>query len=158
MTENHPANTLQELVDLPVSEFVLHRKPLLLIDRLIRLDATSAECEWRVRKADKFLMPGLGVPSYIGMEYMAQCISVHDGACEYVLGFPPPLGMILGTRHLKSKVDYFDEGSAYQVACEENVSSFDGMGSFDCSIVFNGQVVAEARLSVLKQLQRNIDG
>ena len=158
MTEAESSNTLQGLVSLPISKFVLHRKPLLLLDRLIRLDSTSATCEWRVRSDDKFLMPGLGIPSYLGIEYMAQCIAIHAGAFEHALGFPPPLGMLLGTRHFKSTVDYFVEGLTYQAACEEIVSSFDGMGSFDCSIVLNDQVIAEARISVLKQTQRDIDG
>ena len=158
MTETEMPIGLDDLVGLPITEFVLHRKPLLLLDELIRVDSDSALCEWRVGEGDNFLMPGSGVPSYIGIEYMAQCVAVHAGACERALGFPPPFGMILGTRHFKSSVQYFVPGATYRVACKEIVSSFDGMGSFDCSILLNDSVIAQARLSVLKKPQREMNG
>jgi predicted hotdog family 3-hydroxylacyl-ACP dehydratase len=158
MTETETPIELGGLAGLPITEFVLHRKPLLLLDQLISLDSDSAVCEWRVRGDDKFLMPGFGVPSYIGIEYMAQCIAVHAGAFERALGFPPPLGMLLGTRHFNSSVQYFVPGSTYRATCKEIVSSFDGMGSFDCSILLNDRVIAQARLSVLKRPQRDING
>lgn len=158
MTEATTSNEMDGLVRMPISEFVLHRKPLLLLDQLIGLDSDSAVCEWCVCGDDEFLIPNLGVPAYIGIEYMAQCIAVHAGACERVLGYPPPFGMLLGTRHFKSSVQYFVLGSTYRVKCREIVSSFDGMGSFDCSISAGGRVIAEARLSVLQKPQRDING
>jgi predicted hotdog family 3-hydroxylacyl-ACP dehydratase len=158
MTETETPIELHGLIGLPITEFVLHRKPLLLLDQLIRVDLESAVCEWRVRDGDNFLMPGFGVPSYIGIEYMAQCVAVHAGACERALGFPPPIGMILGTRHFRSSVEYFEPGFTYRATCTEIVSSFDGMGSFDCSILLNDRVIAEARLSVLKKPQRHLNG
>lgn len=158
MNETKTPIELDSLVGLPITEFVLHRKPLLLLDHLIHLGSDSAVCEWRVQSDDKFLIPGFGVPSYIGIEYMAQCIAVHAGAFERILGFPPPLGMLLGTRHFKSTLQYFVPGSSYRVTCKEIVSSFDGMGSFDCRILLSDRVIAEARLSVLKRPQRDING
>ena len=158
MTETETPVDLKGLTGLPITEFVLHRKPLLLLDQLIRVDIDSAVCEWCVRDEDNFLLPGFGVPSYIGIEYMAQCVAVHAGACERALGYPPPIGMILGTRHFRSSVQYFVKGSTYQATCKEIVSSFDGMGSFDCSILLNDRVIAQARLSVLKKSQRDMNG
>ena len=158
MTETQTLIELRDLPGLPITEFVLHRKPLLLLDKLIRVDLDSAVCEWRVRDGDNFLMPGFGVPSYIGIEYMAQCVAVHAGASERALGYPPPIGMILGTRHFKSSVQYFELDSTYHATCKEIVSSFDGMGSFDCSILLNDRVIAQARLSVLKIPQRDTNG
>ena len=158
MTEIETRVKLDDMIGLPISEFVLHRKPLLLLDELISLDSDSAVCEWCVGENDKFVMPGFGVPSYIGIEYMAQCIAIHAGACERAAGFPPPLGMLLGTRHFKTSVQYFVPGSTYRASCKEVVSSFDGMGSFDCSILLSDRVIAQARLSVLKRPQREMNG
>lgn len=147
------SDKLDQLTDLPPSTFVLHRNPMLLLDRIVGLKPESAVCEWRVRESDEFLVPGSGVPSYIGIEHMAQCIAVHGGACEHAQGFPPPRGLLLGTRHYRCEEPYFLLGNHYQVACKILISNPDGMCSFDCRIMSGKQFLVEARISIL-QLSR----
>ena len=142
---------LNKMTGLPVADFVLHSKPMLLPDRVTSLQADSAVCEWCVQEDNVFLVPGLGVPAYIGIEYMAQCIAVHGGACERANGFPPPRGLLLGTRHYRSKVPYFVQGETYQVQCRQLAASLDGMASFDCRILKEHEVIAEGRISVLQK-------
>jgi predicted hotdog family 3-hydroxylacyl-ACP dehydratase len=144
------SDRLGQLTDLPPSAFVLHRNPMLLLDRIVSLTPESAHCEWRVREDDEFLVPGAGVPSYIGIEYMAQCVAVHGGACEHARGFPPPQGFLLGTRHYHCEEPYFLLNSSYQVKCKMLVSNPDGMCSFDCRILSDNRVVVEARISILQ--------
>ena len=95
MIDTSMSDKLDQMTDLPPSAFVLHRNPMLLLDRIVSLNPESAVCEWHVREDDEFLVPGVGVPSYMGIEYMAQCVAVHGGACERALGFPPPQGFLL---------------------------------------------------------------
>ena len=149
MTSMH--DKLGEMTDLPVSEFVLHRKPMLLLDRLVCVEPESAVCEWRVREDDVFLQPGSGVPAYIGIEHMAQCIAVHGGACEHALGLPSPQGMLLGTRSYSCRVPYFVLGATYRVKCERLIRNPDGMSAFQCAIFSDGQMIVEARISVLQK-------
>lgn len=144
---------LQKLVGMPAATFVLHRDPMLFLDRLVDIGAEFATCEWRIREDFEFVMPGLGVPSYTGIEYMAQCIAVHAGACARVRGFVPPLGFLLGTRHFRCSVAYFEPGARYQTTCREQVRDSQGMGSFACRIVRDGKTLAEANLAVLEQQQ-----
>lgn len=150
MIDTSMSDKLDQMTDLPPSAFVLHRNPMLLLDRIVSLNPESAVCEWHVREDDEFLVPGVGVPSYMGIEYMAQCVAVHGGACERALGFPPPQGFLLGTRHYRSKEPYFLLDSRYQVKCKMLVSNSDGMCSFDCRILSDNQVVVEARVSILQ--------
>lgn len=150
------ADKLGELVDLPVSEFVLHRKPMLLLDRVIGLKEESASCEWRVGEDGIFFIPGLGVPSYIGIEYMAQCMAVHGGACERARGLPPPRGLLLGTRRFQSQVQYFVSGATYQAICKRLISNAQGMSSYDCRILLKGQTIAKAVISVLQRPQGEV--
>jgi predicted hotdog family 3-hydroxylacyl-ACP dehydratase len=150
MTGPGMADKLDALTNLPPSEFVLHRNPMLLLDSIISLAPESAVCEWRVRETDEFLVAGKGVPSYIGIEHMAQCIAVHGGACEHALGFPPPRGLLLGTRHYRCEIPYFLVGSSYQVECRMLISNPDGMCAFDCRISSGSQVVSKARISILQ--------
>jgi predicted hotdog family 3-hydroxylacyl-ACP dehydratase len=100
---------------------------------------------------DEFFVPALGLPAYVGVEYMAQCVAAHAGARARVNGYMPPLGFLLGSRDYKSHVDYFELDCVYRARCKELIKSDDGMGAFQCEIVQGLTVVAEARLSVLEK-------
>lgn len=121
---------------------------MLLVDKLLEIGPKYAVCEWTIKPGDAFWVSGLGVPAYIGIEYMAQCVAVHAGACEKAQGFPPPVGMLLGTRHAKLKTAYFEEGRTYQGRCDELIRGAGGVAAFVCNITCEGQVIAEAHLSV----------
>jgi predicted hotdog family 3-hydroxylacyl-ACP dehydratase len=151
MTDPGISQKLDQLFEIPVSEFVLHRPPMFLLDRLVSLDLESAICEWCVRQDNEFMVPDLGVPAYIGIEYMAQCMAVHSGACARLLDSLPPQGFLLGTRQYNCDVPYFILGSSYQVSCRMLVSNLDGLCSFECQIFSNNQVIAQARISVLQK-------
>ena len=154
MTDTEFSRRLKLLAGTPVSKFVLHREPMLLLDELVDLGPEFAICAWKVRAGNKFMVPGRGVPAYLGIEYMAQCIAIHDGARERVDGFPPPIGLLLGTRQYKAEERYFDIGARYFVECNEQVRNPDGMGSFDCRIYMNSQTIVNARLAVLQKPRR----
>ena len=106
-----------------------------------------------MREDFEFGVEGLGVPSYMGIEFMAQCIAVHAGARARVRGFVPPVGFLLGTRHYSCAVPYFETGTTFETACEELVRDSQGMGSFSCSISVGGEVLAKANLAVLERPQ-----
>ena len=153
MTEIDLDRELQQLIGLPASQFVLHREPMLFLDRLVDIGAEHACCEWLMRRDFEFGVAGLGVPAYMGIEFMAQCVAVHAGARARVRGFVPPLGFLLGTRHYTCAVPYFEPGVIYQAACEELVRDSQGMGSFSCRISAGDEVLAEANLAVLERQQ-----
>lgn len=147
--------TFDQLPGMRAVEFVVHREPMLLLDRLVAIGPKTASCGWRVREDNEFMVPGRGVPAYTGVEYMAQCIAVCAGACGRVSGEPPQPGMLLGTRHYRASVHYFEVGIDYQVECSEMMQGADGMSSFECRITKHGYTIAEGRLAVL-QHQRGV--
>lgn len=153
MTESDDTADLKALVGMPAAEFVLHREPMLFLDRLIDIGADFATCEWRFGTDFEFFVPGCGVPGYAGVEFMAQCIAVHAGARARVQGFIPPVGYLLGTRHYKCSVAWFDAGITYQSTCQELVRDSQGMGSFACRILADGESIAAANLAVLERPQ-----
>lgn len=141
---------LEQLAGSPASLFVLHRAPMLFLDRLTAIGAEFAECEWEVREDFPLVVPGHGVPAYAGIEYMAQCVAVHSGARASVRGLEPPLGLLLGTRNYECAVPYFEVGDRFRAACEELVRDSQGMGSFACRIESEGTVIAKANLAVFE--------
>ena len=152
MSDEQLIQALRKLVGLPAQEFLLHREPMLLVDTLIDIGADFARCEW-LASAPEFAETGLGIPAYIGIETMAQCIAVHAGALARVRGFGPPLGFLLGTRHFSSSVSYFEPGRKYVAECRELVRDSQGMGSFACQLRLEGKSVLTANLAVLEQPQ-----
>ncbi|MDJ0812342.1 MAG: hypothetical protein QNJ23_01325 [Woeseiaceae bacterium] len=143
-------DALQQLAGSPASRFVLHREPMLFVDRLTAIGPEFAECEWEVREDFALLVHGHGVPSYAGIEYMAQCVAVHSGARAHVRGQEPPLGMLLGTRNYQCSVPYFEVGGKFRTVCQELVRDSQGMGSFACRIEAQDVVIAEANLAVFE--------
>jgi len=153
MSEVEFRGQLKQLAGMPASEFVLHREPMLLLDRLVDVGSEFVLCEWQVLDSSEFTVPGLGVPAYVGVEYMAQCIAVLAGARARVHGFSPPLGFLLGTRHYLARIRYFNVSATYRVACKELIRDAEGMGSYDCRITLHDRSVAEGRLTVLEKQQ-----
>jgi len=144
---------LKQLAGKPAAEFVLHREPMLLLDSLVDIGPGFAVCEWHVLDSNVFIVPGFGVPAYVGIEYMAQTIAVYAGARARVRGLSPPLGFLLGTRHYQARIQYFDVGETYRLVCRELIRDSEGMGSYDCQIMLHDRSVAEARLTVLEKQQ-----
>ncbi len=153
MANNEKASALRRLIGMPASTFVLHRKPMLFLDTLIDIGPESATCEWRAGDDFAFVTAGRGIPAYLGVEYMAQCIAVHAGARARIRGYVPPLGYLLGTRHYRSDAEWFETGVTYQATCQELVRDSQGMGSFACQIVRDGDSIARANLAVLERPQ-----
>ena len=147
------SDDLDRLVGLPAAEFVLHRPPMLLLDSLVDIGPEFTCCEWQVTDESEFLHAGSGVPAYVGVEFMAQCVAVHAGARARVRGLAPPLGFLLGTRHFKAATKYFEIGKSYRTTCSELIRDSSGMGSYECDIQFQGETIAEARLAVLEKEQ-----
>jgi predicted hotdog family 3-hydroxylacyl-ACP dehydratase len=145
-------DALRQFVGSPAHEFLLHREPILLVDTLLDIGADFARCEW-LAEAPEFEEAERGIPAYIGIETMAQCIAVHAGARARVRGFGPPLGFLLGTRHFSSSVSHLVPGRTYVAECRELVRDSQGMGSFACQLLLDGESVATANLAVLEQPQ-----
>jgi predicted hotdog family 3-hydroxylacyl-ACP dehydratase len=151
MSEVELSRRLQQLVGMSASEFVLHREPMLLLDSLVDVGTEFAVCEWTVRDNVAFICPGVGVPTYVGVEYMAQCIAVHAGARARARDAALPLGFLVGSRHFKAKTRYFDLGASYRATCRQLIRDDQGMGSFECTILLDNELLAEGRLSVIEK-------
>jgi predicted hotdog family 3-hydroxylacyl-ACP dehydratase len=153
MHHDSPLTSLHQLNGMPAAEFVLHREPMLLLDTLVESGDHGTTCEWHVGDDHSFLESKLGVPAYVGVEFMAQCVAVHAGARARIAGLGPPLGFLLGARHFKSSASHFSIGETYRVTCQELIRDDYGMGSYECHISHGELRIAEARLAVLEKVR-----
>ncbi|HUF71523.1 MAG TPA: hypothetical protein VMR74_01355 [Gammaproteobacteria bacterium] len=62
------------------------------------------------------------------------------------------MGLLLGTRHFRSSIEYFEPGRTYSVRCDVLFRDSRGMSSFACELATEGIRLATARLTVLEQI------
>lgn len=139
---------LDELAGTPAERFTRHRDAMLLLDRLEEMAFDRAVCTWRVPKNHPLFGTPQGVPVYVGIECMAQCVAVHAGALASLDGHGPPLGLLLGTRLFRASEDFLSEAVKYHVTCRELVRDGQGLASFDCSIERDNSTITVCRLTV----------
>jgi predicted hotdog family 3-hydroxylacyl-ACP dehydratase len=135
-----------------IEEIIKHRKPMRLVDKLICFDEDSACVSADINEDSEFYQSDkLGVPSYIGIEYMAQSIAAQAGANELANDKGIRLGFLLGTRKYKPNVAYFPRGTRLLIKAEKLLVDAAGLSVFDCTIVAEDQpeiLLAQAKINV----------
>jgi predicted hotdog family 3-hydroxylacyl-ACP dehydratase len=106
---------------------------MVLLDRLLSIDAESVCAEVRIREDSLFYRDG-GVGAWVGLEYIAQAIAAYAGYCATLRGEPVKLGFLLGTRCYESARPKFPLGSLLRVYARRTLQTEDGLASFDCSL------------------------
>jgi predicted hotdog family 3-hydroxylacyl-ACP dehydratase len=89
------------------------------------------------------------MPSWIGIELMAQAIAAHVSLRSVEQGGAARPGVLLGTREYQTSCAAFQEGEALAVRAVETFRSPDGLASYDCEIhASSGARIASAKLNV----------
>ena len=133
-----------------------HRPPMLLINKVLDVDARSSSSLVLIDEHASFFESDKGVPAWIGLEYMGQTAALIAGHQLQQGLVGPHLGFLLGTRAFKSECDYFSPGT-YKVRCEETALVGDGLATFSCFIENYAQdaqetnCLATASLSVFRR-------
>jgi predicted hotdog family 3-hydroxylacyl-ACP dehydratase len=130
-----------------IEALVPHRGSMLLLDRLVASDEDSVVVEGRVREGQLFAT-AQGLPSFVGIEYMAQAVAAWAGCRAWRLGRPARVGFLLGTRRFECTLAYFAEGALLRVYAYREVFGDNGLGMFACRLWVDDELVAEANLSV----------
>lgn len=129
----------------PIEELLPHRYGMLLVDRLLEWDASSATVSASPRK-DAWYAEQDGMPSRIGIELMAQAIAAHVCVVAWSRGEPPKRGVLLGARAYRATQPHFPVGKELVVKATRAFSDASGMGAYDCTI----EGAAKARILVFE--------
>lgn len=130
-----------------LEQLMAHRGPMLLLDKFVHADDSEAAAEIHITPRSSFYVDPQGVPSWIGLEYMAQSIAVFAGAKAERLKVPTPIGYLLGTRHFECPVAWFRNGIVLTSSCREEVVSDNGLAVYTCWLRGEG-VDCSSRLTV----------
>ena len=131
-----------------------HRPPMVLIDGVESFDDAehSLVALVKIRPDSPFFVLGIGVPSWVAIEYMAQAAAALVGRYDQLTapGAPPRPGFLLGTRKLSLDLERFEEGATYRIFAGESFSDGDA-AAFECRISdASGNVVASAILNAFR--------
>src|SRR5689334_9290282 len=109
------------------------KPPMVLLDSIVSHTTEETVCSVRIGPASPFAEADGSIPSWISLEYMAQCAAAHSGLVERGKGKPIRLGFLLGSRKVTFHVSRFAAGA--QLRVHARVVWDDGeLASFACSV------------------------
>lgn len=128
-----------------IEQLLPHAPPMVLLDEILDHGGGQLTAAVTIRD-DSHFMQSEGVPSYVGIEYMAQAVAAYGGFEALKEQRPVRVGYLLGTRKFIAKVPFFRVGD--RLAVRVSVIYIDVLSSFACQILVDEEIVAEANLSV----------
>jgi predicted hotdog family 3-hydroxylacyl-ACP dehydratase len=134
----------------PAAELIPHQGRAVLIDRVLMDSENSIRVTACITSEHPFFVTGHGVPSWVGIELMAQTIAAHAGLKGRRSHQPPRIGMLLGTRRYQSTTPYFHEGVQLEILAEREYGDTGDIAACACTILCEGQMLAKARLIVIE--------
>ncbi len=142
---------INELSQLSVNELVPHRAPMILIDQIIKHSPNNLITQVHITTESPYYdAQTLGVPNYVGIEYMAQSIAALAGAEAKAKGEEIRIGFLLGSRKLVMDIPQYDLGQTYQVEVTRLYQEDSGLAVFDCYISHQGKQVSSANVNVFQ--------
>lgn len=140
-----------KLAEQDVANFIPHRDPMILISKLLAHESDTLLTQTDINASSPYFDSKLnGVPNYVGIEYMAQSIAALAGVEAHMRNDIIRVGFLLGSRKLKMHISQFDLGQSYQTRVTRLYQEDSGLAVFDCQILHNQDVVAEANVNVFQ--------
>jgi predicted hotdog family 3-hydroxylacyl-ACP dehydratase len=134
----------------PLEQLVPHRYPMILLDRMVEFGAGCGAFEIDIHERSPFLSRE-AVPSYVGLEYMAQAIAAYSGYQRYRLGKTIEVGFLLGAPKFTSYCRQFCIGQSLRIEVQ-HVWGETQLARFACAIRAAGsrELLQQAELSVFR--------
>jgi len=134
-------------------DYLPHRAPMILIDKVTEVTEDSAVCESYV--GDKGVLKNFidkegNLPSYFTIELISQSVGVWSGYIAKLHNIDiPPMGMVLGARDLKYPKDHFVNGSTLKIHVKK-IMDDGAIASFDGEIFSDNKALASGRVNLIR--------
>ena len=124
---------------------------MLLLDRISDYGPDWVEARLKIRRDTVFAEPH-GVPSWVGVEIMAQTASAFSGILQQQTGEPTTIALLLGSRRYRAYVPFFAFDCELRVLARQSMLEPGGLAAFDCTIVDanNGTELATAQIKAFR--------
>lgn len=132
----------------PIKQLLPHDEPMILLDRAMDIQEDAVFCQVDISIKNPFFDHNTNsVPSYVGIEFMAQAVAAWSGYHALKNKQPPPVGFLLGSRRYETNVDAFQQGETLDVYAEKLLEN-SSMGVFSARLELAAQTVASCQLNV----------
>jgi predicted hotdog family 3-hydroxylacyl-ACP dehydratase len=132
-----------------IEDWIPHRGPACMIDRLLEADDEHAVVEADVPLAGRHVRDQ-AMPAWAGIELMAQAVAAWAGARARAAGRPVAVGYLLGTRRYEAFCDGFPSGSTLRITACRDLVADTGIGMFNCSVHLGETLAAQAQIAVFE--------
>jgi predicted hotdog family 3-hydroxylacyl-ACP dehydratase len=134
----------------PIADLLPQAGPMRWLERVVEHDAASTRCLVVADRGSLFRDAAGRIPSWVTIEWMAQCAAVDGGLRLRAGGQAPRPGLFLGSRRITLHSDDLDPTRRW-LATARHAAGRGGLLAFDCTVesAEDGVVVAEGRLHVL---------
>jgi predicted hotdog family 3-hydroxylacyl-ACP dehydratase len=140
-----------------LQELIPHRGKMLLLTRVNNYDVKEMylSAEYDITSDCIFFDPAIGaVPSWAGLEFIAQAISVLSGIRNRELGIKPRIGFILSIPSMKMEIPLFKPGSRVEIRVKQNDAT-DLIYTFEGEAFLEGKKAIEGKLMVMEVNEDN---
>ncbi len=133
-----------------IEQIVAHTDRMQLLDEVVSYDAEQIVVAVTIREATEFYVPGVGVPAWVGIEYMAQAVGAYSGIEDVQRGREVQIGLLLGSRRYTCDVSEFPLGTRLEVCAQLMLRDDTNLVAFNCEIHIDGKRVARADLKAIR--------
>jgi predicted hotdog family 3-hydroxylacyl-ACP dehydratase len=133
----------------PVAELLPHDPPMMLVDHVLHHDEAGTVCIVDPAASSLFRNEDGSVPTWLGLEYMAQTVAAYGGLVDRAAGRPTRPGLFLGSRRLSFATDRFPGDRLLEVHAR-HLRGLTGLIAFDCEVrdATSAQVLVSGVLNV----------
>ena len=132
--------------DFRILDVVPHQPPMSLLDAVESYSDNTLVSSLTI-KEDSLFYEELGVPAWVGLEYMGQTIAAYAGVKARKEGKPVKIGFLVSCRRYESPESHFKLGTKLTISVEKVIDNPSGLNVFNCSVAW-GDFIIRANLSV----------
>ncbi len=127
-----------------LENLIPHKNSMFLLDSISDRSKTNFTVQVRINN-NSFLCKAQGIPSYCGIEYMAQSIAAYN-SLHFKNSGGPQVGFIIGVRDFHSTLLFFEQEALLNIRINP-VLIMEHSGVFDCEIIIEEKTVAKGRIT-----------
>ncbi len=122
----------------------------MLLTDIINWDEACLEATVEINRDSVFADEDGHVPSWVGLEYMAQAIAALAGIKRKLAGEAVKIGLLLGTTKYSANIGCFKAGVCLSIRIKQVYVDENNLALFDCEISAEGQVLATAQVKAIE--------
>lgn len=137
-----------------ILNYIPHRRTMALIETIKKKDKENFVIGLEITE-NSALSTLQGVPTYCGVEYMAQSIAAYN-TMFYSEGERAKIGFMVSIRNFKSSKEFFEIGSSLEVHIDP-VLIVSNSGTFNCKILSNNNEISSARITAYVPTEEELE-